>query len=68
MKKTAARLIQSPPITELTDSNIDGFLRENEGFPKSILFTKSKSTPLIYKALAKDFKDTILFGIVRADN
>ena len=65
MKKIAAKYIRTPTITEITSNNIEALIQANNGIPLSLLFTKSKGIPLLYKALAKDFKDTMIFGIAR---
>jgi len=50
-----------------SDTYNDFIARKSENY-KIILFTQKKSTPPLYRALSKDFKDKIIFGEVRASD
>jgi hypothetical protein len=56
--------------TKLTKENVDGFLTTDVTKPKVILFSKSKTTPTIWKALSSEvvFQRTIKFGFVSEDD
>jgi len=52
--------------TEVTDDNMEGFLKENAAMPKVLLFTdKTEGTPLMLKGLSVEFENKLSFGIVR---
>ncbi|CAE8592475.1 unnamed protein product, partial [Polarella glacialis] len=52
--------------TKVTKDNVDDFLTKDHSKPKVLLFSKSKSTPSIWKALSSEtvFKRTMKFGFV----
>lgn len=65
LKKKAAKFIDSKVI-EVTSVNHDTFIKDNLGKPKVLLFTESKDTSSLYKALSYNFDKTLFFGIVRS--
>jgi hypothetical protein len=65
LKKRAGSFVENRVI-EITSVNHDTFIQDNPGKPKVLLFTESKDTPIIYKALSYNFDKTLFFGIVRS--
>jgi hypothetical protein len=65
LKKRAAKFISDRSI-DITSVNHDTFIKDNPGRAKVLLFTESKDTPTIYKALSYNFGKTLFFGIVRS--
>ena len=49
----------------VTENNFDSFIQENPDKTKVILFTSKKETPILIKALSREFKEKIAFGEVR---
>lgn len=55
--------------TEVTNTNIEAWLKESPSVPKVVLFTKSeKGVPLMYKGLSVAFEGKLMFGIVRSSD
>jgi len=42
-------------VIDITSNNIDTFLNDNPGKPKMLLFTETKSAPMVYRALSTYF-------------
>lgn len=64
IKKAAIRTIEGKTI-EITQTNIETFLKENPTKPKVIFYTdKPKGVPVTIKALSSSFEKTIYFGVV----
>lgn len=63
----ASSYIQSL-VQDVTDDNVDGFLKTNFSVPKVMLFTdKPSGIPSLWKALSIGFEEKITLGIVRKD-
>jgi hypothetical protein len=54
LKKAAYRFIGSRVI-DINQNNIKTFLEDNPGKPKMLLFTETKSAPMVYRALSTYF-------------
>ena len=54
IKKAAYKFIGNRVI-DITSNNIDTFLNDNPGKPKMLLFTETKSAPMVYRALSTYF-------------
>jgi hypothetical protein len=65
LKNRASKYITDKSI-EITSVNHDTFIKDNPAKAKVLLFTESKDTPTIYKALSYNFGKTLFFGIVRS--
>jgi len=52
-------------VEEVTDDNVEGFLKGNAAMPKVFLFTDKASTPLLWKAVSIAFEGKMSFGITR---
>ena len=52
-------------VSIVTTDNYDQFVQRDPFKYKVLLFTERKSTPPIYKALSKQYKDKLLMGEVR---
>ena len=52
-------------VSIVTNNNYDNFINEDLTKNKVLLFTNKKSTPPLFKALSKEYKGKLLFGIVR---
>lgn len=52
-------------VSLVTAENYDQFIAREPTKYKVLLFTERKTTPPIYKALSKQYKDKLLFGEVR---
>jgi hypothetical protein len=52
---------------EVTSANHDVFKDDNPGKPKILLFTESKKSPIVFRALSEYFDQTLLFGMVKSD-
>lgn len=52
-------------VSIVTSENYESFIARDPTKFKVLLFTERKSTPPIYKALSKNYKDKLLFGEVR---
>lgn len=52
-------------VKRLTDKDLEGFLRENIGEPKAILFTEKGTTSALLKAVAVDFLGSIKIAQIR---
>jgi len=67
IKKSAIWTIEGKTI-EITQTNIETFLKENPTKPKVIFYTdKPKGVPVTIKALSSSFEKTIFFGVVRKE-
>jgi len=67
IKKSALRTIEGNTI-EITQTNIETFLKDNPTKPKVLYFTdKPKGVPVTIKALSQSFEKTIFFGVVRKE-
>ena len=65
VKKTALRFIESKAI-EITQTNVETFLKDQPGKPKVLFFSdKEKGEPILLKALSSSFDKTLFFGHVR---
>lgn len=53
-------------VTFLSENSIKDF--ESKKGPKLVLFTSKNSTPPMWKALSKEFKNSASFGIIRGQN
>ncbi len=60
----ATRMMQSF-VSIVTSDNYEQFVSRDPSKYKVLLFTERKSTPPIYKALSKQYKDKLLLGEVR---
>lgn len=54
LKKSAYKFIGNRVI-EISVNNIDTFVNDNPGKPKMLLFTETKSAPMVYRALSTYF-------------
>lgn len=54
LKKSAYKFIGNRVI-DITSNNIDTFIADNPGKPKMLLFTETKSAPMVYRALSTYF-------------
>jgi len=64
----AASKYVSSLVQDVTDDNMEGFLKTNHSIPKVILFTdKPTGTPLLWKALSVAFEEKMTLGITRSD-
>lgn len=54
LKKSTYKFIGNRVI-DITDNNIDIFVKGNPGKPKMLLFTDKKSAPMVYRALSTYF-------------
>jgi hypothetical protein len=52
-------------VRVVNKENVDDFFKGNEDKLRLLLFTARKGTPPLYKALSKDFKGKLIFGVVR---
>jgi len=52
-------------VQEVTDDNVEGFLKNNTAMPKVILFTDKETTPLLWKAISITFEEKMSMGIAR---
>lgn len=66
LKKAAYRFIGNRVI-DINSNNIKTFLEDNPGKPKMLLFTETKSAPMVYRALSTYFDKTLEFGLVKKD-
>lgn len=67
IKKAALWTIQGK-IVEITQTNVETFLKDNPTKPKVLFFTdKPKGVPVTIKAITEAFEKTILFGVVRKE-
>lgn len=55
-------------MIDITSNNIDTFLNDNPGKPKMLLFTETKSVPMVYRALSTYFDKTLEFGMVKKED
>ena len=53
-------------VRNLNSGNYADFLAENPALHKILLFTQRKSTPPLFKALSKHFKNKLSFGEIRS--
>jgi hypothetical protein len=67
LKKQAYKFIGNRVI-EINSNNIDTFVNDNPGKPKMLLFTETKSAPMVYRALSTYFDKTLEFGMVKKDD
>ena len=42
-------------VIDINANNIDTFIADNPGKPKMLLFTETKSAPMVYRALSTYF-------------
>jgi len=61
---SASSYVQSL-VQEVTDDNMEGFLKANPAIPKVILFTDKENTPMLWKGVSIRFEEKITFGIAR---
>lgn len=54
LKKQAYKYVGNRVI-DITSNNIDTFLNDNPGKPKMLLFTETKTAPMVYRALSTHF-------------
>ena len=54
LKKSAYKFIGNRVI-DINANNIDTFIADNPGKPKMLLFTETKSAPMVYRALSTYF-------------
>ena len=54
IKKSTYKFIGNRVI-DITENNIDTFVKDNPGKPKMLLFTDKKSAPMVYRALSTYF-------------
>lgn len=66
LKKSAYRFIGNRVI-DINSNNIDTFINDNPGKPKMLLFTETKSAPIVYRALSTYFDKTLEFGMIKKD-
>lgn len=52
-------------VRVINSNNYGDFINENNHMHKAVLFTQRKTTPPLFKALSKHFKDKINFGEIR---
>lgn len=52
-------------VRVINSNNYGDFINENNHMHKVVLFTQRKTTPPLFKALSKHFKDKINFGEIR---
>ena len=52
-------------VSLITSDNYEQFIQRDPTKYKVLLFTERRSTPPIYKALSKQYKDKLMFGEVR---
>jgi len=64
ISRAATKMMQSF-VSIVTTDNYDQFVQRDPFKYKVLLFTERKSTPPIYKALSKQYKDKLLMGEVR---
>lgn len=67
LKKAGYRLIGNRVI-DINSNNIKTFTEDNPGKPKMLLFTETKSAPMVYRALSTYFDKTLEFGMVKKDD
>lgn len=54
LKKSAYKFIGNRVI-DINANNIDTFVNDNPGKPKMLLFTETKTAPMVYRALSTYF-------------
>jgi hypothetical protein len=54
LKKSAFKFVGNRVI-DISSANVDTFLTDNPGKPKMLLFTETKSAPMVYRALSTHF-------------
>jgi hypothetical protein len=62
LKKSAYKFIGNRVI-DITSNNIDTFIADNPGKPKMLLFTETKSAPMIYRALSTYFDVSLILKL-----
>lgn len=67
LKKAAYKFIGNRVI-DITSNNIETFIADNPGKPKMLLFTETKSAPMVYRALSTYFDKTLEFGLVKKED
>ena len=61
LKKSAYKFIGNRVI-DINANNIDTFIADNPGKPKMLLFTETKSAPMVYRALSTYFDVSFNFA------
>lgn len=59
LKKSAYKFIGNRVI-DINSNNIDTFIADNPGKPKMLLFTETKSAPMVYRALSTYFDVSLI--------
>lgn len=65
ISRAATKMMQSF-VSIVTSDNYEQFVQRDPSKYKVLLFTERKTTPPIYKALSKQYKDKLLMGEVRS--
>lgn len=52
--------------TLIREDTYEEFVNSYPGIYKLLLFTEKRSTPPLFRALSKDFKDKLKFGEIRS--
>jgi hypothetical protein len=66
LKKSAYRFIGNRSI-DLNSNNIKTFIEDQPMRPKMLLFTETKSAPMVYRALSTYVDKTLEFGMVKKE-
>jgi len=67
LKKAAYRFVGNRVI-DINSNNIKTFLEDNPGKAKVLLFTETKSAPMVYRALSTYFDKTLEFGMIKKED
>jgi hypothetical protein len=66
MRNFASGLMEDH-VSIVNDKNYDAFVQRDDHKMKVLLFTERKSTPPVFKSVAKHFKNKLSFGLVRKE-
>lgn len=66
LKKNAYRFIGNRVI-DINSNNIKTFIEDQPNRPKMLLFTETKSAPMVFRALSTYFDKTLEFGMVKKE-
>jgi len=66
LKKAAYRYIGNR-VVEINSNNAQTFIQDNPMQPKMLLFTETKSAPMVFRALSTYFDKTLEFGMVKKE-
>lgn len=67
LKKACYRFVGNRVI-DINSNNVKTFLEDNPSKPKMLLFTETKSAPMVYRALSTYFDKTLEFGMVKKED